>query len=110
MVYTEAQKMIKQLNAERFAGYNDWRMPTREDFEALVSAGIRAGWGSGFTRYIADYLATGGFTALQNGNYWTSTPLHENRELYYVTNSWNGVPRPLAGTNYYYLWPVRTVK
>lgn len=107
MVHAATQKLIAQLNAERFAGYNDWRMPTREDFEALLAPGKHAGWGSGITRYMADYLGTCGFTAVQSGNYWTASPATEQPGYFYAVNTWNGNSRPLEEKNYYYLWPVR---
>jgi len=36
MTYEEAEKYIKQLNQKRFAGYNDWRLPTLEEVMSLV--------------------------------------------------------------------------
>jgi len=36
MVYAEAEKYIRTLNAQRFAGYNDWRLPTLEEAMSLM--------------------------------------------------------------------------
>ncbi|MDA8430091.1 MAG: DUF1566 domain-containing protein [Geobacteraceae bacterium] len=108
MQHSTAEKTIKQLNHDRYAGYNDWRMPTREEFEGLVLSGTKAGWGTAFTHFIADYLPTCGFTQVQPGNYWTSTTSVDGTDLFFVANTWNGILRPLSGANYYYLWPVRT--
>jgi len=107
MIYKDALKFVEQLNRERFAGYNDWRMPTSEDFEWLVSGGKKDGWGHGFEHYITDYLATRGFTNLLPGHYWTSTPDETNSNRFFVANTWNGITRPLEQTNYYHIWPVR---
>lgn len=109
MTHSTAEKRIKELNQNRYGGYNDWRMPTRKDFEGLMSFGKQAGWGTELAHFIADYLTTCGFTHVQPGNYWTSTPAEEGQDRFLVANSWNGGIRPLAGSNYYYLWPVRTV-
>ena len=36
MKYDEATNYISQLNKERFAGYNDWRLPTLEEAITLL--------------------------------------------------------------------------
>lgn len=36
MKYEDAQKYIEQLNREKFAGYNDWRLPTLEEAMSLM--------------------------------------------------------------------------
>ncbi|MDZ7319999.1 MAG: DUF1566 domain-containing protein [candidate division KSB1 bacterium] len=36
MNYTEAEKYIRGLNQQRFAGYNDWRLPTLEEAMSLM--------------------------------------------------------------------------
>jgi hypothetical protein len=110
MRYREAQGHIEKLNRERFAGYNDWRIPTREDFEGLVYWGRKAGWGYELARFIADYLSACGFENVQPGNYWTSTPDEASEDRSFVVNTWNGNFRSLDKSNYYHLWPVRTAR
>lgn len=108
--YPDAQRFVEKLNSERYAGYNDWRIPTREDFEGLVFFGRKAGWGYGLAHFIADYLSTCGFDRVQPGNYWTSTPDEAAATRLVVANTWNGIFRPLDQSNYYYVWPVRSVQ
>jgi len=110
LTYADAQVLIEKFNRERFAGYSDWRIPTRDDFEGLVYYGRKADWGSGIGRFIADYLVTCGFSNVQPGNYWTSTPVDASLNRLFVANTWNGILRPLEQVNYYHLWPVRTVR
>lgn len=110
MRYPEALKFVEKLNHERYAGYNDWRIPTREDFEGLIFFGKKAGWGYGLAHFIADYLSTCGFDRVQSGNYWTSTPDEAAVMQLFVANTWNGIFRPLDQANYYHIWPVRTVQ
>jgi hypothetical protein len=107
MKHSDAEKLVQKLNQERYAGYNDWRMPTKDDVGALVFFGKKEGWGTGFSHYIADYLSACGFTDIHPGNYWTSTASETEPDQRYVANTWNGAIRTLAETNYYYLWPVR---
>jgi hypothetical protein len=110
MMYPDAQKHIEKLNRERYAGYNDWRIPTREDFEGLVFFGKKAGWGYGLAHHIADYLTSCGFDSVQPGYYWTSTPAEAATNRLFVANTWNGIIRPLEQSNYYHLWPVRNAR
>jgi hypothetical protein len=110
MSFRDAQKFVEKLNHERYAGYNDWRIPTREDFEGLFSPGQKAGWGNGFAHYIADYLTTCGFDNVLPGNYWTSTPAGADMNRLFVANTWNGIIRALEQINYYYVWPVRSAR
>ncbi len=107
ITYSDSKKYIEQLNREHFAGHGDWRLPTREEMEGAVYFGKKAGWGDRFAHFIADYLATCGFTNVQAGNYWTSTPDGTASGRIMVVNTWNGNLRPLDSTNYYHIWPVR---
>jgi serine/threonine-protein kinase len=36
MTWSEAQEYVDQLNAESFAGHNDWRLPTKEELLTLM--------------------------------------------------------------------------
>ncbi len=38
MVYKDAEKYIQQLNRERFAGFDDWRLPTLEEAMSLMES------------------------------------------------------------------------
>lgn len=107
ITFADARNYIDRMNRERFAGYTDWRMPTNEDFEGLVFFGKKAGWGDRLAHFISDYLMTSGFTNVQPGYYWTSTPAEGQARHIIVANTWNGNLRPLPDSNFYYLWPVR---
>ncbi|MBI3353871.1 MAG: DUF1566 domain-containing protein [Nitrospirae bacterium] len=37
MNWYDALKFIKQLNKQKYAGYNDWRLPTKEELQTLVA-------------------------------------------------------------------------
>jgi hypothetical protein len=36
MAFSEAQKYIEDLNRQKFAGFNDWRLPTLEEAMSLM--------------------------------------------------------------------------
>jgi hypothetical protein len=36
MTYVDAEKYMRDLNAKKFAGYNDWRLPTLEEAMSLI--------------------------------------------------------------------------
>ncbi len=36
MIYAEAEKYVANLNAQNFAGHNDWRLPTRDEAMTLL--------------------------------------------------------------------------
>lgn len=110
MRYADAQKLVESLNLERYAGYDDWRIPTRVDFVKLMLFGKTAGWGNALGHFIADYLTSCGFTSVQAGNYWTSSPNEADTKGMLVVNTWNGSIKPLDAANYYYVWPVRSVQ
>ncbi len=38
MIYADAEKYIRQLNTDRFAGFNDWRLPTLEEAMSLMES------------------------------------------------------------------------
>lgn len=39
MNWYEAHEFIKRINAEKYAGYSDWRLPSKEELESLAKRG-----------------------------------------------------------------------
>ena len=43
MTYADAEKYVHELNAKKFAGYNDWRLPTLEEAMSLMEPAWKNG-------------------------------------------------------------------
>jgi hypothetical protein len=43
IAYADAEKYIRELNTKRFAGYNDWRLPTLEEAMSLMERETKQG-------------------------------------------------------------------
>jgi len=43
MTYSDAEKYIRDLNVKRFAGYDDWRLPTLEEAMSLMERETKHG-------------------------------------------------------------------
>ena len=92
------------VNKERYAGFRDWRVPSREELESLVELAKEQGSDAG-----AGFAALG-FQNVQTDAYWSSS---ENR--YFVAEAWavdmlNGRSSFADKTLYFNLWPVRSAR
>ena len=43
MVYSDVEKYVRELNTKRFAGYEDWRLPSLEEAMSLMEREKRSG-------------------------------------------------------------------
>ena len=81
-----------------YAGKKQWRLPTKEEFESLIS-------GASEEQSWAAYLVENGFTGICE-SYWTQT-VHVNwDDAWYVNMSNNSVYVDFK-TNTNHVWPVR---
>lgn len=79
MNWDDAFKFIESLNKQKYAGYNDWRLPSKEDLETLVNFAK----GEGYTENINEYFNKIGFKNVQASYYWSSTTY-----AYYTGDAW----------------------
>lgn len=97
------------VNREKYAGFRDWRVPTKEEMLTLVEMAKSRGYdGSSAERSLAAGLTSIGFKNVQHAAYWSSS---ENR--FYAAEAWivdmsNGTASFADKALYYYLWPVRS--
>jgi len=97
---------IQKLNKENFAGYADWRVPTREEMSELISYAKSLGYDSGkYETWPFKKLGQLGFSDVRDYGYWTST--RESKESIYVADLATGEVQPKPDTKPFYLWPVR---
>lgn len=98
---------IQNLNKTNFAGYADWRVPTRDEMKELIK----------FVKDKGDYnpervdtwpyniLRQLGFSEVKDYGYWTATRA-SNTEIF-IADLANGKIEPKPEDKPYYLWPVR---
>lgn len=107
--FSDAFDYIGELNYERYAGYKDWRLPSREELLSLADHAKALGFsGESPDRTVAEGLRSIGILSVQPDIYWSSTGnLYNASEAWYV-NFENGSTGIGEKTIYLLVWPVRT--
>ena len=98
---------IQDLNKSNFAGYADWRVPTRDEMDVLLSYAKKTG------KYKVEKVETWpyqvlrdlGFEDVRDYGYWTST--RESSSEMYIADFATGKVTVKPEDKPYYLWPVR---
>lgn len=109
--WNNAFAYIDKMNREKYAGYRNWRMPSKEELMTLVASVKGQGFdGSMPDKTVATGLSRLGFQQVQEGGYWSSTEY-----FYFEANAW--IVDMTAGsvsagekTLYYSIWPVRSAR
>lgn len=96
MSWREAFEYIEGLNASKFLGRNDWRLPDRRELFSLISH-----------QYINPSLPEAHpFTDVFSGYYWTSSPCSRlGNQAWYIHLGGGRVYRGIK-ENSYMVWPV----
>jgi hypothetical protein len=99
------------VNKERYAGFRDWRMPTKDELMSLVQVAHSQGYdGSTPDRSIAAGLASAGFQNVQDDAYWSSTENRYNANEASAVSMKDGKAAFADKDVYYNLWPVRSAR
>lgn len=97
---------IQKLNNENYAGYADWRVPTKSEMVELIAYAKSRGYDSAkFETWPYKQLRQLGFLEVRDYDYWTST--RKSSEELWVADLASGQVVPKSDAKAYYLWPVR---
>ena len=103
VTWQHAHAYVAQLNAENYLGYNDWRLPNKNELRSLAHYGVSSG-----STWLKS--ATQGFTNVQS-TYWSSTTFGFPSLTRYgwsvnMTDSYASISDKT--TVLYYVWAVRS--
>lgn len=97
---------IQKLNSENYAGYADWRVPTKSEMADLIAYAKSLGYDPAkFETWPYNKLRQLGFLDVRDYDYWTST--RKSPEELWVADLAHGQIVPKPDKKAYYLWPVR---
>jgi len=97
---------IQKLNRDNYAGYADWRVPTKEEMAGLIAHAKSLGYDQGkMETWPFRQLRQLGFQDVRDYDYWTATR-YSDTELW-VADLASGQIRPKTEAKPYCLWPVR---
>lgn len=104
MEWHDVFKFIESLNQQKYAGYNDWRLPSKEELKTLVDFAKGQGY--------KDFFNKIGFKNVQSHNYWSSTDAGRPLETTGLKQGWildmrDGVMFVAYRVGYFDVWPVR---
>lgn len=99
---------IQKLNRENFAGYSDWRLPTREELAGLVAYARSLGYEPArMETWPYQQLRRLGFQDVRDYGYWTSTRNPADSREIWIADLASGKLTPRSETELFCVWPVR---
>ena len=103
-----AFELVEILNKKNYAGFHDWRLPSKEEAETLASYARGSGYNSASdARRPYRLFNKMGFHHVQNGHYWSSSTNVTDIEYAWLLGMNNGTVENLSKQFPSYVWPVR---
>lgn len=98
---------IQNLNRTNYAGYADWRVPTKDEMKGLIEFAKKEGdyRKERMETWPYQVLRQLGFQDVKDYGYWTST--RESNSEMYIADLSSGKLESKTEDKPYYLWPVR---
>lgn len=93
---TDTKNFIDALNAAKFGGYSDWRMPGREELRSIVN----------YSKY-SPAIDTVYFPNIKSSSYWSSSTYAYNTSKAWRVNFVHGADNYSDKSNSYYVRAVR---
>ena len=103
-----AFELVKTLNKKNYAGFHDWRLPSKEEVETLAAYARECKYNStSDARRPYRLFNKMGFQNVQNGHYWSSSTVITDIEYAWLLGMNNGYVENLSKQFPSYVWPVR---
>lgn len=97
---------VQKLNNDNYAGYSDWRVPTKEEMTELLDYAKSLGFDANkLDTWPYQKLKQLGFINVRDYDYWTSSR-HSPDQLW-IADLASGLIKPKSDTKPFCLWPVR---
>jgi uncharacterized protein DUF1566 len=103
-----ASDLAKGLNKKKYAGFNDWRLPSKDELYTLATYAISAGYTGGANASSPYQLFNQlGFDDAQPYWYWTSSPYENSASNTWVISMYDCGARGENNDRNSNVWPVR---
>lgn len=97
---------MKRLNESNYAGYADWRVPTKEEFTTIIEYAKSMGYDKAkMDSWPYQKLRMLGFIDVRDYEYWTNS--RQSPTEMWTADLTTGKVAPRPENKPYYLWPVR---
>lgn len=103
VTWQHALDFVKGINSGTYqncgAGYNDWRLPNRNEIRSLINYEVAGS---------SVWLTTYGFANVKSGSYWSSSTYIHIPSIVFIYGFNRGYEFTDYKSNFDYVWPVRS--